>query len=211
MITERSWSLPPLLAWTDMLFKGTEWAADEKVGHSCCCFCFFADAVAFRRCYLWTCVMLIVLCCFGTHKVVFQEVYRIMSSSFKCFIFLRCCPNLFLVWVCSISSATSGNVRVLRVYRVQIQFRHDYFLHLQLFWFCMLLGSKSQIYLISPYMHSCVASHLSSDRKKDGIYLWAFIHYENPIKMFQWAVKLNRANPCLGGGPQTHRTENVLL
>lgn len=62
------------------------------------------------------CVMLIVRCCFETHKVVFQGVYRIMSSRFKCFIFLRCCPNLFLVWVCSISSATSGNVLVLRVY-----------------------------------------------------------------------------------------------
>lgn len=92
---------------------------------SCCC---FADATAFCRCYLWTCANPYTLCSFRTHKVVFQGVYRIMSSSFKCFILLRCCPNLFLVRVCSISSATSGNVLVLRVYWVQIQFRHDHFL-----------------------------------------------------------------------------------
>lgn len=49
MITERRWFLPPFLAWTNMLFKETEWAGDEKAGHSCCCCCCFSDAVVFRR------------------------------------------------------------------------------------------------------------------------------------------------------------------
>lgn len=158
MITERRWFLPPFLAWTNMLFKAcsTEWAADEKAGCSCCCCC-FADAVAFHSgaAAVSTGVTsgraqtLIGLRSFRTQSYV-SGSYSFMSSSFKCFIFLRCCPNLFFVWLCSISSATSGNVLVLRVYWVQIQFRDDYFLLPAVVLVLYAAESKGQIDLISP-------------------------------------------------------------
>lgn len=81
----------------------------------------------FSRCYLWTCTTFTGLWSIRTQDYV-SVSYSIMSSSFKWFILHRCCPNLFLVWVCSNSPSTSGNVLVFRVHWVQIQFRHDYFL-----------------------------------------------------------------------------------
>lgn len=114
----------------------------------CCCFPQWR-CCCFNRCYRWTCATPIDLRSLRTQSCV-SGSYSFMSSSFKCFIFLRRCPNLLLVWLCSISSATSGNVLVLRVYWVQIQFRHDYFLLPPVVLVLYAAGSKGQIDLISP-------------------------------------------------------------
>lgn len=116
----------------------------------CCCFPQRCRR-CLSRCYPWTCTAFIGLGSIRTQDYV-SGSYSIISSSFKYFILHRCCPNLFLVWVCSDSPSTSGNVLVFRVHWVQIQFIHEYFLlaPVVLLLHGFVSSHKKQIYLI-PY------------------------------------------------------------
>lgn len=74
--------LPPSLAWTNTLFKETEWTRDERPGSArpqllllfcwCCCF-WHRGCRLFNRCYLWgLCDLyrLLLRCCSRTQDYV---------------------------------------------------------------------------------------------------------------------------------------------
>lgn len=107
--------LPPALAWSNTLFKETEWTRDEKPGSLrpqllflfCWCYCFSAaGAAVFSTGVTWRARATFTdLCCAAVpeQKNMYGQVTAVLDLSLKCFILVRGC--LFLVWVCSEFSA----------------------------------------------------------------------------------------------------------